>query len=150
MTTLDLDRLEALADAATPGPWEVNSQTAWSEVGDYTVYGIKDVDDATMTYDDAPAFAHTMGMEQADAEFIAETGPNVVKELIRQLREAQEERDKATRAVQTYSRVIEQQCTDVLNATGAHHLIQEDGDGDWMGVWEIMHELCQKGKAANG
>ena len=76
------------------------------------------------------------------------SGP--VLELIQQLREARQERDKATRAVQTYSRVIEQQCTDVLNATGAHHLIQEDGDGDWMGVWEIMHELCQKGKAADG
>ena len=68
MTDLDLDRIEALADAATPGPWEVNSKTAGSEVGEYTVYGIKGVDDATMAYDDMPAFAHTEGMNEADDE----------------------------------------------------------------------------------
>ncbi|WP_144627585.1 hypothetical protein [Arthrobacter woluwensis] len=123
MTALDLDRLEALADATNRDlPW-------W---GPNTLMNGRP------------------RLTEADAVFIAETGPDVVKELIRQLREAREERDKAARAVQTYSHVIEQQCTDVLNATGAHHLIQEDGDGDWMGVWEIMHELCQKGKAANG
>lgn len=140
MTDLNLDWIEALCNAATPGPWRrvVNdgAPSAWVASDDNVL-------ELSVGY-----LGNARVSENAD--FIAGTGPDVVKELVRQLREAREERDKATRAVQTYSRVIEQQCTDVLNATGAHHLIQEDGDGDWMGVWEIMHELCQKGKAADG
>lgn len=37
--------------------------------------------------------------------------------------------------------VIHQQNMDVLAATGAHNLIDEDGDGDWMGVWELLFDM---------
>jgi len=78
MPDLDLDRLEALADAATPGPWvssgdrgrhpaDVLTERADGSDGEYIVI-----------------------CEHAgpDAEFIAGTGPDVTKELVRQLREA--------------------------------------------------------------
>lgn len=61
MTELDLDRLEAVADATNRDlPW-------W---GPNTLMNGRP------------------RLTEADAVFIAETGPDVVKELIRQLREA--------------------------------------------------------------
>lgn len=69
--TPDLDAISARADAATPGPWETNSTTGVDDAGHYTVFGIKGVDEATSTFDGASAFAHTEGMNEADAHFIA-------------------------------------------------------------------------------
>ncbi|PSS42923.1 hypothetical protein C6401_15310 [Arthrobacter woluwensis] len=59
MTALDLDRIEALADNASEDGW-------WT--ADMLESGVR--------------------VHRFDAELIAETGPDVVKELIRQLREA--------------------------------------------------------------
>ncbi|SEC89949.1 hypothetical protein [Arthrobacter woluwensis] len=61
MTELDLDRIEALADAAS------NDLKWW---GPNTLMNGRP------------------RLTEADAVFIAETGPDVVKELVRQLREA--------------------------------------------------------------
>ena len=38
-------------------------------------------------------------------------------------------------------RIVDRQCRDVLDATGLHHLIDEDGDGDWGVVWDNVAEL---------
>ncbi|OZE03877.1 hypothetical protein CH255_19705 [Rhodococcus sp. 05-2255-2A2] len=38
------------------------------------------------------------------------------------------------------------QLQDVLDLTGAHDLIDKDGDGDWMRVWEKLGELVAKGQ----
>ena len=74
MTDLDLDRIEALADAATPGEWHA--------VRHYIGAG------------DDPTDPHTEVANVSflnDAAFIAGTGPDVVKELVKQLREARAE-----------------------------------------------------------
>ncbi|WP_155295533.1 hypothetical protein [Rhodococcoides fascians] len=39
---------------------------------------------------------------------------------------------------------------DVLDMTQLHHVIDADGDGDWMLVWERLAELVGKGHAAEG
>ncbi len=44
--------------------------------------------------------------------------------------------------------IVQQQCLMVLDATQMHHVIEDDGDGDWGLVWERMAELCAKGLAA--
>lgn len=78
MTALDLDRLEALADAATPGPW-VHGGMGY----------VEDVpDNPEDRFDVMPATIARAEVSEADAVFIAETGPDVTKELVRQLREA--------------------------------------------------------------
>ena len=48
---------------------------------------------------------------------------------------------KAKRAAKTLGEVIEKQCQDVLDVTGLHHLINEDGDGHWDVVWMRLFEM---------
>lgn len=47
----------------------------------------------------------------------------------------------AKRAAKTLNEVIEKQCRDVLDVTGLHHLINEDGDGAWDVVWMRLFEM---------
>jgi len=76
MTALDLDRLEALADAATPGPRTADQV--------YALVSPSKIDGFAFPLERHKAV--TQGL--ADVEFIVATGPDVVKELVRQLREA--------------------------------------------------------------
>ena len=48
----------------------------------------------------------------------------------------------------TLGEIIRRQGRDVLDATGLHHLIDEDGDGDWGLVWEHLAELRPRAGAA--
>lgn len=48
---------------------------------------------------------------------------------------------KAMRGAKTLGEIIEKQCRDVLDATGLHHLINEDGDGHWDVVWMRLFEM---------
>lgn len=48
---------------------------------------------------------------------------------------------KARRAAKTLGEIIEKQCRDVLDVTGLHHLINEDGDGHWDVVWMRLFEM---------
>lgn len=59
---------------------------------------------------------------------------------------AEAERNK--RAAQTLGGIVERQCMDVLDATGLHHFIDEDGDGDWGLVWEHLALLRPRLEAA--
>ena len=95
--TAKLAEWEALVEGATPGEWAVNSETMCTDGGEYTVYGIVDVDSATVTHDGAPAFAHTEGMGQADAEFIAaaRTAMPVLLGFVREVRKGHEPEPEA-------------------------------------------------------
>ena len=50
----------------------------------------------------------------------------------------------AKRAAKTLNEVIEKQCREVLDVTGLHHLINEDGDGHWDVVWMRLHEMREE------
>jgi len=52
-----------------------------------------------------------------------------------------EELAKCKRAAKTLNEAIEKQCRDVLDVTGLHHLINEDGDGHWDAVWMRLFEM---------
>jgi hypothetical protein len=70
---------------------------------------------------------------QSDGDFIAEARslvPELVAEVV-----------KLRRAGKTLGKVIDDSLTDVVNATDSHDLIGEDGDGDWMLVFERLAEL---------
>ncbi len=57
------------------------------------------------------------------------------------------------RGAKTLGHTIEQQGRMVLDVTGRHDLIGEDGDGDWGAVWDHLYELPAKawdeGRAAS-
>ncbi|ART68177.1 hypothetical protein BTO20_05880 [Mycobacterium dioxanotrophicus] len=57
-------------------------------------------------------------------------GPELVAEV-----------EKLRGACKTLGGVVEGQCRMALDASGLHHLIDEDGDGDWGLVWERLAEL---------
>ena len=124
-TTLSKRTPEAIAlrlGKVSDGPW-----TAWDRGIGYEVHGphgepINDGCRETFT--------------RGDAEFIA-AAPADVAYLLAELR-------KATRAAQTLGQVIEKQCRDVLDVTGLHHLINEDGDGHWDVVWMRLFEMREE------
>ncbi|MFC9966305.1 hypothetical protein ACFVH4_18915 [Nocardia ignorata] len=63
--------------------------------------------------------------------------------------ELKAEQDKARRVAEHLGNLVERQCRDVLDATGMHHVIDEDGDGDWGLVWERLAEMgAERRKAA--
>lgn len=62
--------------------------------------------------------------------------------------ELETERDRLERGAKTLGAQVDRQCRDVLDATGLHHLIDEDGDGDWGLVWERLAEMGSGLRAA--
>lgn len=100
MTVLDLDRLEALADNATPGPWvfdadgeiTVRAGSAMPDEEGHLPWHYRTTDmilEHDCEYDeDEDGVVSDDKIRIADAVFIAETGPDVVKELVKQLRQA--------------------------------------------------------------
>ena len=48
------------------------------------------------------------------------------------------------RGAKTLGEIIEKQCRDVLDVTGLHHLINEDGDGAWDVVWMRLFEIREE------
>jgi len=48
------------------------------------------------------------------------------------------------RGAKTLGHTIEQQGRMVLDVTGRHDLIGEDGDGDWGAVWDHLYEIPMK------
>lgn len=76
---------------------------------------------------------------------LVETGSvldkNTVLNIISHAGEAAETILRKQNAIDTLDRIITQQCQAALDATGLHHLIDEDGDGDWSAVWEGLQDL---------
>ena len=62
--------------------------------------------------------------------------------------EAIADTEKVRQAARTLGKIIDDQCRDVLEITGAYDLVGEDGDGDWGAVWDRLRELAEKGKRA--
>ena len=84
---LNLNELERLANAATPGPWSWTSNEGWSypQTQVKTEQGTK----IARFVDAAPQFCCTVGearQEWKNAAFIAAANPAVVLDLVRRLR----------------------------------------------------------------
>ncbi|UTM47068.1 hypothetical protein [Glutamicibacter mysorens] len=75
-------------------------------------------------------------------------GKNTVLNIISHAGEAAETILRKQNAIDTLDRIITQQCQAALDATGLHHLIDEDGDGDWSAVWEGLQELADQKRHA--
>lgn len=81
--TDDLERLEALAMAATPGPWEWKDRDGWYELEDQEGYRIADDGTACGEYGgwmELPT--------EPNAAFIAAANPAAILSLIQRVREA--------------------------------------------------------------
>ncbi|NEW33815.1 hypothetical protein GV791_14755 [Nocardia cyriacigeorgica] len=80
----------------------------------------------------------TLGVDMTDPlEILAEK----VAEQRARIAELEAERDKTKRGAETLGAIVDRQCRAVLDVTGLHHLIDEDGDGDWGVVWERLAEM---------
>lgn len=49
--------------------------------------------------------------------------------------------ERLQQGARTLGDIVTRQAQMALDATGLHHLIGEDGDGDWAAVWETLMEL---------
>jgi hypothetical protein len=106
-----VDRAKAALEGVTPQPWDVR---------DGFIYPLA-------------IRCGLGGIRPRDAEFIA-AARTLVPELVAEV-------EKLRRACETLGGVVESQCRMALDASGLHHLIDEDGDGDWGLVWERLAEL---------
>lgn len=89
---MNIDELEALASAATPGPWEAGEPNNWGDDDDIPQSGVM-VNGTPITWDDHSGDV----FNPADAEFIA-AARTAVPELIaevRRLRDVVEQQKKA-------------------------------------------------------
>ena len=59
-----------------------------------------------------------------------------------------EEHGKYRRGARELGRVIEQQCNSILDITGLHDWVGEDGDGDWGAIWDHAYALRDRAKKA--
>lgn len=77
---VDLDELERLARAATPGPWESDSAGIWTA----RKYGFDGTSTASLV-----AMMAGVAYDDNDRRFIAAVNPSVVLALIERLRKAE-------------------------------------------------------------
>lgn len=88
--TIDLDALEKLADAATPGPWisETGTDTVW--IGPSKAKAAK-VARIVCPIEIGPGYrTEYVDQQTANAAFIAAANPATIKALIAELKEARE------------------------------------------------------------
>ena len=76
-------------------------------------------------------------------------GPRIVS-LIRWVEQLRGSVESLQKACKTLGEIITRANHMVLDATGAHDLIAEDGDGDWAAVWDRMAELCAEAQHLRG
>ena len=142
-----LDRAKAALEGTTEGPWGTDGELIGSELTvdapgvtsykhaiaqmetDY--YAEEDAQEDETYGDDEPWRPYEQ--MTADAEFIAQAR-TLIPELIAEV-------ETLRRGGKELGRIIESQCQMVLNITGLHDVIDEDGDGDWGLVWEKLAEL---------
>ncbi|MBU8830862.1 hypothetical protein [Mycolicibacterium goodii] len=67
-----------------------------------------------------------------------------VRVLLKVIEGQAAEIDRLRRGAKTLGEIVENQCRMTLDASGLHHLIGEDGDGDWGLVWERLAELADE------
>ena len=104
--SIDLDELQKLAEAATPGPWVADPPRAWDtdDDGGYQMQSsLRVMDAGSITWDDHGGEV----FRPEDAEFIAAANPQATLELIERMREAEAERDAATAAIERVRAIAE-------------------------------------------
>lgn len=147
MSTNDIvDRAKAALAGVTPGPWthhtapSADSDETPAQYCANTLAGNGDPLHVLTAASPDPRFAYVVPALTGDgptsainAEFIAQAR-ELVPELIAEV-------ERLQGAAKTLGKIIEDTLTDVKNATNSQDLIGEDGDGDWMAVFERLAEL---------
>lgn len=138
MTNDDLDRLEQIAKAATPGPWKATGL-------EYGCFYILTDDESGMVADDAPdaeaALARARGYGQglpmeANAAHIAAFHPETAQQLITALRTAREARETAERERDALAQQVEALRQDVKKGRACHIAALEQGQAHYAAARE--------------
>lgn len=79
--TIDLDQLESVAKAATPGPWVRHPEDVYSDVGAHVAF-------CPTVCSSAPERCISEEQAESNAAYIAAANPAAVLELIEELRTA--------------------------------------------------------------
>lgn len=147
-----LARAKAALEGVTPAPWERRTApyredeelpVATADKAEYqtgTLIGdgeplhvlIADSPDPKFAYI-VPAITGDGPTSERNAEFIA-AARTLVPELVAEL-------ERYQRGGRTLGEQLDRTLRDILNATDSHDLIGEDGDGDWMLVFERLMAL---------
>lgn len=87
-------------------------------------------------------------MSRASLSFRYARSLSVLRAVWKSRRELQAQLGKSRYGAKTLGSIVDRQCRNALDATGLHHLIDEDGDGDWGLVWEHLAEMGADLRAA--
>lgn len=117
-----VERAKAALEGVTDGPWEA------------TPYGVEQPYELDLhRFDQMTLRIARTDESDNDSRFIA-AARTLVPELVSELERVRE-------ACKTLGDLTVQLNQMALDATGLHHLIGEDGDGDWAAVWENLAQL---------
>lgn len=144
----DLAVIEAALKAATESPWFVDApdRVFVGNRADGRSAGLFEI---IYGSDDVLSDLHSAAAVRAlaNAHLIA-NAPTWLAELVERVKVAEAEVKRVREAAHTLGKIIDNQCRDVLDITGAHDLIDADGDGDWGVIWDLLREQAQKGQRA--
>lgn len=127
------DRAKATLEGTTDGPWEADLDPHGETRGIWpTSPGEEIIIGEYIANDEFDSNRWAGGSDQ-NLRFMA-AARTLVPELIAEV-------ERGRRACKTLGGIVESQCRMALDASGLHHLIDEDGDGDWAAVWEKIAEL---------
>lgn len=138
-----LDRARAALEGITDAPWTHHTAPSEGSTETHAEYlagsliGEGEALHVLTAASPDPKFAYVVPAVTGDgptsnrnAEFIA-AARDLVPELVAEV-------ERLRRGGTELGNIIRRQNQDVLDITGLHHLIGEDGDGDWAAVWENL------------
>lgn len=95
--SVDIDALERLAAAATPGPWEVQNSCSWSRIGQAHPHRYRDGNVLRPTNHPVDRHPDLTGDNLTpDLAYIAACHPQAIQSLIQRVREAEGKREPIT------------------------------------------------------
>lgn len=151
----DLAVIEAALKTATPGPWETWPHAHIEDdcrclscqfVTVWQTHNSLDCEDVPKKPGESER-CEASGYSWEDANLIA-NAPTWLAELVERVKVAEAEVERVREAARTLGKIIDDQCRDVLDITGAHDLVDADGDGDWGAIWDLLREQAQRGQRA--
>lgn len=142
---IDLDKLEQVARAATPGIWERNGEAVDSEDG--SIYNIAVCQHARCAESWSGTDYAAKSYQLSNADFIAQVNPAVVLELVRRLRAAEADAKRLDHVVESECMIENAQNT---NGDARYWLVFPNTGEHQRGVYNSPRAAIDAAIAAQG